>query len=242
MVYWCWSTGRDECTPPEKNPWSAPVSGEHNLFIKWQCILTCPIGCGLSKSPVLWDVVCLMLRFLFFFQRALPSLVVTKARNCHRVRQRRCSYRFQVPYARQKEKQIKLVIWVVWVTIPVTECARDVSNGCILHEKGNIKGKEIFGLTYRKWLESTHKRPENKDRSRKLEKKKDPCNPFRVLGRKSVPLFVQHLKVHIYKHNMRPNFTGKLPANTLSDVVHNLYGNWRESQTVGECSQHLDQC
>ena len=150
-----------------------------------------------------------MLRLPLFFQRALPSLVVTKARNCHRVRQRRCSYRFQVPYARQKEKQVKLVTWVVWVTIPVTECTRDVSNGCILHEKGNITGKEIFGLTYRKWLENTHKRPENKDRSRKL-KKKDPCNPFRILGRKSVPIFVQHLKVHIYKHHMRPNFTEKI--------------------------------
>ena len=113
-----------------------------------------------------------MLRLPLFFQRALPSLVVTKARNCHRVRQRRCSYRFQVPCARQKEKQIELVTWVVWVTIPVTECARDVSKGCILHEKGNIKGKEIFGLTYRKWLENTQKRPENKDQSRKLKKKK----------------------------------------------------------------------
>ena len=112
-----------------------------------------------------------MLCFPLFFQRALPSLVVTKARNCHRVRQRRCSYRFQVPYARQKEKKIKLVTWVVWDTIPVTECARDVSNGCILHEKGNIKGKEILGLTYRKWLENTHKRPENKDRSRKLKRR-----------------------------------------------------------------------
>ena len=189
----------------------APFSFQEKItfFFKWQCILTCPIDCGLSKSPVLWEVVCLMLRLPLFFQRALPSLVVTKARNCHRVQQRRCSYRFQVPYARQKEKQIKLVTWVVWVTIPVTECARDASNGCILHEKRNIKGKEIFGLTYREWLENTHKRPENKDRSRKL-KKKDPCNPFRILGRKSVPLFVQHLKVHIYKHNMWPNFTEKI--------------------------------
>ena len=189
----------------------APFSFQEKIpfLIKWQCILTCPIDCGLSESPVLWDVVFLMLRLPLFFQRALPSLVVTKARNCHRVRQRRCSYRFQVPYARQKEKQIKLVTWVVWVTTPITECTRDVSNGCILHEKGNITGKEIFGLTYRKWLENTHKRRENKDRSRKL-KKKDPCNPFRILGRKSVPLFVQHLKVHIYKHNMRPNFTEKI--------------------------------
>ena len=49
-----------------------------------------------------------MLRLPLFFQRALPSLVVTKARNCHRVRQRRCSYRFQVPYARQKRKTNKI--------------------------------------------------------------------------------------------------------------------------------------
>ena len=181
----------------------APFSFQEKItfFIKWQCILTCPIDCGLSKSPVLWDVVCLMLRFPLFFQRALPSLVVTKARNCHRVRQRRCSYRFQVPYARQKEQQIKLVTWVVWVTIPVTECTRDVSNGCILHEKGNIKGREIFGLTYRKWLENTHKR-------RKFKKR----IPAILLGFlvEMLYLFVQHLKVRIYKHNLRPNFTGKI--------------------------------
>ena len=35
----------------------------------------------------------------------------------------------------------------------------------------DITGKEIFGLTYRKWLENTHKRPENKDWSRKFKKR-----------------------------------------------------------------------
>ena len=25
VVYWCWSKARDECTPPKKNPGSAPV-------------------------------------------------------------------------------------------------------------------------------------------------------------------------------------------------------------------------
>ena len=25
VVYWCWSGARDECTPPKKNPGSAPV-------------------------------------------------------------------------------------------------------------------------------------------------------------------------------------------------------------------------
>ena len=95
-------------------------------------------------------------------------------------------------------------------------------------------------MTYGKWLENTHKRPENKDRSRKL-KKKDPYNPFRILGRKSVPIFVQHLKVHIYKHNMRPNFTEKnnirtkylqIPCQTLSVICMEIGGRVKLSENV----------
>ena len=50
----------------------------------------------------------------------------------------------------------------------------------------------------------TDKRPENKDRSRKLKK----IIPAILLG--FLVESVQHLKVQIYKHNMGPNFTEKI--------------------------------
>ena len=44
VVYWCWSRARDECTPPQKNPGSAPAYRSPNLFWASLCF-------GLELSP-----------------------------------------------------------------------------------------------------------------------------------------------------------------------------------------------
>ena len=44
MVYWCWSRARDKCTPPQKNPGSAPAYRSPNLFWAFLCF-------GLELSP-----------------------------------------------------------------------------------------------------------------------------------------------------------------------------------------------
>ena len=44
VVYWCWSRARDECTPPQKNPGSAPAYRWPNLFWAFLCF-------GLELSP-----------------------------------------------------------------------------------------------------------------------------------------------------------------------------------------------
>ena len=90
----------------------ARFSFQDNITIssKKQGNLTCSIDCGLSESPVLLKVACHMLLRPLFCQRVLriPLLCVTKVRKCHRMRQRRCSYRFQEPYERQKKgKQVR---------------------------------------------------------------------------------------------------------------------------------------
>ena len=65
-----------------------------------RCSLTCSIDCGVSNGPVLLEAACQMLRCPPFVQGVLPSPFVAKARKCHHMRRRRCSYRFQKPYAR----------------------------------------------------------------------------------------------------------------------------------------------
>ena len=88
-------------------------SFQDNITIssKKQGSLTCSIDCGLSESPVLLKVACHMLLRPLFCQRVLriPLLCVTKVRKCHRMRRRRCSYRYQEPYERQKRETSKII-------------------------------------------------------------------------------------------------------------------------------------
>ena len=84
-----------------------------------------------------------MLRRPLFFLRALPSLVVAKARNCHRVRRRRCSYRFQVPYARQKKNEISDMSGMRYY---LSLNAQGMSEtGTFYIEKEILKGKRYLG-------------------------------------------------------------------------------------------------
>ena len=78
-----------------------------------------------------------------FFQRDLPSLVVAKARNGHRVRRRRCSYRFQVPYARQKKNEISDMSGMRYY---LSLNAQGMSETGIFYiEKEILKGKRYLG-------------------------------------------------------------------------------------------------
>ena len=83
------------------------------------------------------------------------------------------------------------------------------ATGAFYMKREILKGKKYLGWHIENgW--KTHTNAQKIKIEAENKKKKDPCNPFRILGQNSLPLFVQHLKVRIYKHNMRPNFTGKI--------------------------------
>ena len=73
VVYWCWSRARDDCTPPNKNPWSAPKRG---LRVRQ----------GINHRKLLWQIFWPVRNCVLKYKFAIFHILsLEKTNNLHRL-------------------------------------------------------------------------------------------------------------------------------------------------------------